>query len=136
MTSSNSDLTWSSALMAMLVSHAVGDVLLQTEWQAVNKVPDLNDHVARRALGSHVAAYTLAFAPALVWIGDQRTWRRAAGIAGLIALPHLAIDDGRVVGFWLRRVKRASDPPPALQIAVDQTFHVVCLLGASLAASR
>jgi hypothetical protein len=64
-------MTWPAALLALLVSHAVGDVLLQTDWQAVAKVGGLGDPVARRALERHVAICPLAFVPALVWIGSQ-----------------------------------------------------------------
>ena len=62
-------MTWPAALLALLVSHAVGDVLLQTEWQAVAKVGGRGDPVARLALGRHVAIYTLASGPALVAAG-------------------------------------------------------------------
>jgi hypothetical protein len=39
------------------------------------------------------------------------------------------------VELWLHEVKRASQPPPALAVAVDQSFHVICLLGAALLAA-
>jgi Protein of unknown function (DUF3307) len=126
--------TWSAVLLALIVSHAVGDVLLQTDWQAVNKVRGLRDSGARVALFSHVATYMLAFIPALVWIGlNEGAWR-AVGVAALIALPHMLIDDGRIVAFWLRDVKGVQRPPAALAISVDQCFHLVCLLGAALVA--
>ena len=57
-------MTWFAAFLALLVSHAVGDVLLQTDWQAVNKVRGLGDPLARRALAAHIATYTAAFVPA------------------------------------------------------------------------
>ena len=47
----------------------------------------------------------------------------------LIALPHVFIDDGRFVAVWLRQVKHSPDPAPSLRLMVDQSFHVVCLLG-------
>jgi hypothetical protein len=122
-------------MLAFLVSHAVGDVLLQTEWQALTKVPGLGDPLARRALGRHLATYMLAFVPALVWIGHDTSAARAVGVGALVAVPHLLIDDGHFVRAWLRGVKRAPDPAPALSIAVDQTLHVVCLLGAALVAA-
>lgn len=90
-------MSWSSALLALLVSHVVGDVLLQTDWQALHKGTGYGNPVARRALGSRVAAYTLAFAPALVWIGGERSTTRAVAVAVLIALPRGLIDDGRLV---------------------------------------
>jgi hypothetical protein len=127
-------MTWSSVLLVLLVSHAVGDVLLQTDWQAINKTGSLRDPRSRPALLSHVAVYTLAFIPALVWIGTQSSALRAVEVGALIALTHLAIDDGRLVALWLRNVKRALDPAPGLTIAVDQCFHLLCLFGASLVA--
>ena len=53
-----------------------------------------------------------------------------AAIANLVP-----IDDSRLVGAWLRKVKHAPDPTAALSIAVDQTFHIVCLPGAAVVAA-
>jgi hypothetical protein len=127
---------WPAALLALLVSHVVGDVLMQTDWQALHKVKGLGDTDGRHALVEHVASYTLAFAPALVWIGRRRGPARAIAVGGLVAGPHLAIDDGRLVKAWLGRVKRAQSPPQALVIAVDQSFHLLSLTAAALVAAR
>jgi hypothetical protein len=127
--------SWSEALLALLVSHAVGDVLLQTDWQARTKVRGVGDPVGRRALARHISTYMLAFLPALVWIAAEATILRAIAVGALVSIPHLVIDDGRLVSAWLRKVKRAADPTTALSIAVDQTFHIVCLLGAALVAA-
>jgi hypothetical protein len=53
----------------------------------------------------------------------------------LVAATHLAIDEGRLVRIWLRKVKHAVSPSPALSIAVDQSFHLLCLFGAALVAA-
>jgi Protein of unknown function (DUF3307) len=124
--------SWASALLAFLVSHLAGDLLLQTDWQALNKVRGLADPLGRRALGWHVTTYMIAFVPALVWIGHNTSAGRALAVGVLIAVPHVLIDDGHFVRAWLRCVKHAADPEPGLSIAVDQSFHVVCLLGAAL----
>ena len=90
-------MSWVAVLAAFLVAHMVGDYLLQTDWQARHKRGGLgNDPVARRALVTHVTTYTLAFLPALIWIGSEiePVWALVAGV--LIFLPHLLIDDGRV----------------------------------------
>jgi hypothetical protein len=129
-------MTWPAAFLVLLISHAVGDVLLQTDWQAIEKVRGMGDHVARRALLSHIGTYTLAFVPALVWIAAETTIWRAIAVAAVIAVPHLVIDDGRVVRVWLRQVKGTTAPALGLTIAVDQTFHVLCLLGAALIGAR
>ncbi len=128
-------MSWPGAMLALLVSHVVGDVLLQTDWQAVNKPGGLGDAVARRALVRHVAVYTLAFVPALVWIGTQTTAARAVAVGAVVAVPHLLIDDGHLVRTWLRTVKHSAQPVLALTIAVDQSFHVLCLFGAALIAA-
>jgi hypothetical protein len=128
-------MSWPAALVALLVSHVVGDVLLQTDWQALHKVRGLGDPVARRALFRHVATYTIAFVPALVWIGNNTSAARAVAIGALVAIPHLLIDDGHAVRAWLRDVKGAERPTLGLSIAVDQSFHLLCLLGAALVAA-
>jgi hypothetical protein len=78
-------------------------------------------------LVSHVTTYTLAFLPALVWIGAELepVWAVVAGI--LIFLPHLLIDDGRIVRLYLVRVKRADGLNIGLAASVDQSFHVLSL---------
>ena len=128
-------MTWPAALLVLLVSHAAGDVLLQTDDQAERKGGGIADARARRALMAHVAVYTLTYVPALVWIGAVRSPGRAILVGALIAGPHLVIDEGRLVRGWLREVKHAADPPPALMIAVDQCLHLLCLFGASLIAA-
>jgi hypothetical protein len=122
-------MSWSELFIVLFLSHLIGDYLLQTQWQANNKRGGLGrDPVARRALVSHVALYTLAYVPALVWIADQRSAATAVLAALGIALPHLLIDDARGVTLYLARVKRVPPPaPPALFAAVDQSLHLLCL---------
>ncbi len=128
-------MSWPGAFLVFLVSHGVGDVLLQTDWQAVTKTRGLRDRIGRRALVGHLAIYTLAFVPALVWVADERSAGRAIAVAVAIAIPHLLVDDGSVVRGWLQVVKGTHDAPRGLSIAVDQTFHVLCLFGAALLAN-
>lgn len=127
-------MTWPAVLLVLLVSHAAGDVLLQTNHQAGRKGGGIADPGARGALMAHVAVYTVAFVPALVWIGAHTSPGLAILVGALIAVPHLVIDEGRLVRGWLRAVKHAPDPPPALAIAVDQCLHLLCLFGAALVA--
>jgi uncharacterized protein DUF3307 len=126
--------TWPAVLLVLLVSHAVGDVLLQTNHQAGLKGGGIADPRARDALLVHVAVYTLAYVPALVWIGGNASPGRAILVGALIAVPHVVIDEGRLVRAWVHDVKRAPDPPAALVIAVDQCLHLLCLFGAALIA--
>jgi len=106
----------------------VGDYLFQTDWQARNKRGGLSgDRVAFRALFAHVTTYTLAFLPALIWIGDQLDAGWAILAAALIFLPHLILDDGRIVRAYLANVKRAEGFDIGLAASVDQSFHVLSL---------
>lgn len=119
---------WVEVFAAFVVCHLVGDYLLQTDWQALHKRGGLGaDPVARRALMSHIANYTLAFVPALIWLADDiGAWAIATG--ALIAVPHWIQDDGRLLTAYIRRVKHA-DPLANLSVAAaaDQSFHFVAL---------
>ena len=127
-------MAWVEIFAAVVVSHLVGDFLLQTNWQATHKRGGLGrDRISRRALLAHVATYTLAFTPALVWIGtDIGAW--AVGIAALIALPHLVQDDGRLLAAYMRRIKGIELDEGPVALAVDQTVHLVALFLVSLLA--
>ena len=128
-------MSWPAVFAAFLVCHLTGDLLLQTEWQALTKVRGLGDPEGRRALVAHATTYTLPYVPVLVWIGVDRNVVRAVVVAVLIALPHVFIDDGRFVAVWLHQVKHSPDPAPSLRLMVDQSFHVVCLLAVAVIAA-
>jgi Protein of unknown function (DUF3307) len=120
--------SWVSVFAVFLVAHMVGDYLVQTDWQARNKRGGLSGaSVARRALLSHVTSYTLAFLPAFVWIAIELGAAWAVLAAALVFLPHLVIDDGRVVRLYLSRVKHADGFDVGLAASVDQSFHVLSL---------
>jgi hypothetical protein len=120
--------TWVDALAGFLVAHMVGDYLLQTDWQARHKRGGLTgDATSRRALLTHVTTYTITFIPVLVWMGSEVSAGIGVLAGVLIFLPHLVIDDGRVVDLYLRRVKRADVRNVGLATSVDQALHVVCL---------
>ena len=120
---------WVEVFVVFFVSHEVGDYLLQTEWQARHKRGGLfSPGVRRRALLSHIATYTLAFVPALIWLADTISWGAAVGVAALIAIPHLIQDDGRLLAEYARRVKKVDlIANPLLGAALDQAFHFVTL---------
>jgi hypothetical protein len=127
---------WVEAFAAFVVSHLVGDYLLQTDWQARNKRGGLGpDPVARRALLSHIASYTLAFVPALIWLaGEIGAW--AVAIGALIAVPHLIQDDGRLLAAYMRHVKHADGQAnPSVAAAADQAFHFLALFLTALLAT-
>lgn len=122
---------WVEVLVVFIVCHLVGDFLLQTDWQARHKHGGLgHDPVARRALLSHVMSYTLVFVPAITWVvltGDLSALV-GLGLLALVFLPHVVQDDGRVVTWWMRDVKRTEpSAQPGVTIVVDQTLHIVML---------
>jgi uncharacterized protein DUF3307 len=126
---------WVDVFAVLVVSHAAGDFLLQTEWQATHKRGGLNgSRERRRALAAHVLTYTLAFAPALVWLaGDATALGLAALLAG-IAVPHALIDDGRLLCAYVRAVKHLEPAPGPLLTAIDQSVHLVILFALAVAA--
>jgi hypothetical protein len=128
---------WFEVFAVLLVSHLVGDYLLQTDWQAVHKRGGLGpDSVSRRALFSHVATYTLAFVPALIWLAGDVSAVAVVAIAVGIAIPHLVQDDGRLLAIYVQRVKGCDIVAfPLVGAAVDQTMHIVALFGLALLAA-
>jgi hypothetical protein len=127
---------WVEVFAVFVVSHLVGDYLLQTEWQALNKHGGLGGTPEmRRALLSHIATYTIAFIPAFVWLWDT-DGPAVFGVAALIAIPHLIQDDGRLLYAYARAVKKADlGANRGLALAVDQSFHVLALFGTALLAA-
>ena len=98
-------MAWVEIFVVLLVSHAVGDYLLQTDWQALNKRGGLGrDPVAQRALVSHVVSYTGAFIPAAIWLGEEMAPVGVALFLAGIFFPHLVQDDGRLLGAYIKRV--------------------------------
>jgi hypothetical protein len=115
--------------VVFVVSHVVGDFILQTEFQATNKHGGLGRNpVNRRALAQHAATYTAAYIAALVWLGTEYSVATIVGTVIGIALPHYLQDDGRVIRWWMRNVKHTEAAPGMLAIFVDQSFHLVALL--------
>ena len=129
-------MNWVEVFAVFVVSHAVGDFLLQTEFQALHKRAGLGgDPTARRALAAHVLTYTLAFLPALVWLGGEQGAAAALAVAAGFAVPHGVQDDGRLLGAYARAVKHTDPQPGMLMLAVDQSFHLVVLFALALAAA-
>jgi hypothetical protein len=119
---------WVEIFAVFIVSHLVGDFLLQTDLQAMHKRGGLSGNgQSPRGLLSHTLTYTLAFVPALIWLADDIGVPAALGTALLIALPHMVQDDGRLLDSFMRRVKGVEPKPGGLLIAVDQSWHVLAL---------
>jgi len=119
---------WVEIFAVFIVSHLVGDFLLQTDLQAMHKRGGLSGNGrSPRGLLSHTLTYTLAFVPALVWLAGDIGVIAALGTALLIGLPHMVQDDGRLLDAFMRRVKGVEPKPGGLLIAVDQSWHVLAL---------
>jgi hypothetical protein len=126
---------WEEVFAVFLVCHVVGDYLLQTDWQALNKRGGLSrDREARRALISHVSVYTIVFLPAVTWIANETT-ALAFALLPVVFIPHLIQDDARALIAWNRIVKRSAPAPgDYLYMAIDQSFHFVALFATALLA--
>src|ERR671919_2870564 len=110
---------WTEVFAAFIACHAVGDYLLQTDWQARNKRGGLGpDPVKRRALFAHVAVYTVAFVPVLIALWDS-LGAGVFGVAALIFIPHLIQDDGRLLTSYIRQVKGCD------AVTIDSIFTSV-----------
>jgi hypothetical protein len=126
---------WVEVFAVFVVCHVAGDFLLQTDWQATHKRAGLGGDPERRAaLIAHTTSYTLAFAPALVWLASELGAAGVAALAAGIFLPHLVQDDGRLLSAYVREVKHTEPEPGMLMLAVDQSFHLVVLFGLAVAA--
>jgi hypothetical protein len=128
---------WVQVFAVFVVSHVVGDYMLQTEWQALNKRGGLTGTPTMRwALLSHIATYTLAFVPALVWL-SSKLHLGALWVAAAIAIPHLVQDDGTLLAAYARTVKKADIARnTALGASLDQSFHILALFLLALLAGR
>jgi hypothetical protein len=128
--------SWVEIFAAFVVSHLVGDYLVQTDWQARHKRGGLTSGgLSSRALVSHVFVYTLAFAPALIWLSDD-LGAGVVWVAALIFIPHLVQDDGRGVTWFVHNVKGCDDQSAAeIFTPVDQSLHVLTLFGIALVAA-
>ena len=107
---------------SLLLAHVVGDWLLQTEWQAMNKATNL------RALLTHVVVYHLVVLGVLMWrfgSGEPLVYVVVAGLAVIHA-----VMDRKAPVVWFMRTMRISvtrEPTGWLAIAVDQSLHLVWL---------
>ncbi len=120
---------WVEVFAVFAVSHLVGDYVLQTDWQATRKRGGLGaDPESRRALASHILTYTLAFAPAFVWLGGEIGIEIVPVIA-LVAIPHWIQDDGRLLTLYILKVKGpGAAGNRTVAAAADQSLHFLALL--------
>lgn len=129
-------MSWVEVFAAFFVAHLVGDYLLQTEFQAVNKRGGLSGGIAARALLGHTVMYTLAYVPVLVWLAGDLSALELAAVAAAVGIPHCVQDDGRLLAVWMTRVKRTPASPGLLAMMVDQSFHIVVLFVLAVVVGR
>jgi len=129
--------SWVEIFAVLLVAHLMGDFILQTEWQALNKHGGLGrDPVKRRALIAHVATYAIPFLPAFYWIGHHHGAGSAGACAAVTLGTHLVQDDARALVWYVRRVKKTTAPfGSPLWMSIDQSLHIGFLFAAALLAT-
>ena len=106
----------------LLVAHLVGDWLLQTEWQALNKGRNY------RALFSHIGVYSIVIFSVLIFdFGFQNILVYV--VVGLLAASHALLDRGKPVIRFMKTFRLIVDRKPErwLTIAVDQSLHILTL---------
>jgi hypothetical protein len=121
---------WIEIFAVFAVSHLVGDLVLQTQWQATNKRGGLafGSGESGRALAAHAVSYTLAFGPALIWLAGELSAFAVVGAALIVMVPHAIQDDGRLLGLFALRVKRMEPADyPVVMLLLDQSLHLVAL---------
>ncbi|MBA2764364.1 MAG: DUF3307 domain-containing protein [Thermoleophilaceae bacterium] len=122
-----------SIFAALVVSHLVGDFIVQTDGQAKLKRGGLTSRGPHAtALFSHLGSYGLSFVPALLWLASWLDPLALVGIAAGVLIPHLVQDDGGLLGWWMRAVKGASEDDHDLWVFVDQSFHILALYALAL----
>ena len=101
--------SWVSVFAGFLVAHMVGDYLLQTDWQARHKRGGLSDPAARRPLRDPRRDLH-ARLRARLRVDRERARRRlgASSPPLLVFVPHLVVDDGRIVRALPRRASSTS----------------------------
>jgi hypothetical protein len=100
---------WVEIYAVFVVSHLVGDYLIQTDWQAMHKRGGLR---------------------------GTRVWA-CVGLAFVIFIPHVIQDDGSLLAAYARAVKKADiGANPSLGAAMDQSFHFLILFLTALLASK
>jgi hypothetical protein len=111
----------------LLVAHLVGDWLLQSEWQALNKSQNY------RALFSHIGIYSVILLGVLILdFGFQNLVVYIVVI--LLALTHAFMDRGWPVVRFMKSFRLIVERKPErwLVIAIDQSIHVLLLACAAM----
>jgi hypothetical protein len=115
----------------LLIGHLVGDWILQNDWMATGKKEGLLTLPGT----VHFAIYAATMVAAL-WlsgVGDERlAFYLGTGIFFFVS--HWLIDTTELVGGWMRVYRQSN--LLMVRVMVDQTLHVLVLVGVSLFLSR
>ena len=106
---------------SLFLAHILGDWILQTEWQAVNK------STSWRALLTHVFVYHVVI---LVVLGIRIGWTHPLVYEVVLALAvtHILLDRFSVVPLMRAlRITVDREPDRVLELAVDQSVHLLLL---------
>src|SRR3989338_9869518 len=105
---------------ALLMAHLIGDWILQTEYQALNK---MKGKFFNWALSNHCVVYPAWFVPAF-WCFEI-SW----SLLSLIFSSHMFLDSRWPVVWWINKVKltdmKTIEALFWLVIAVDQVMHIL-----------
>jgi hypothetical protein len=106
----------------LLVAHLVGDFLLQTKFEALNKA---QGRFFNQAIAVHSVKYTACCA-LVFWVYGVSLWW-----SGWVLATHMVIDRRWPTVYWRMYVTR--NPPEDIKnsfwltIVVDQVFHLLVL---------
>lgn len=107
----------------LVICHLIGDYLVQTEFEALNKALG---RFWNRALVSHCVKYTLCFVPLVFTAALNPMWLM------LIYGSHMIFDQRWPIVWWRKCVTRNSDESIKatfwLTIVIDQIFHLLVLV--------
>ena len=114
----------------LILAHLIGDYLIQTEFEALNKALG---RFWNRALISHCVKYTLSFLPLVIWFGLPLWWLL------VIYGSHMVLDRRWFIIAWRKYVTRNSAESIKatfwLTVVIDQIFHVFVLAGLAITLS-
>jgi hypothetical protein len=116
---------------SLLLAHILGDWLLQTEWQAMNKARSW------RAMLSHVLVYHVVVLAVLVAkLGYRNPY--VYMIVASLAISHGILDRSGIVSWLMRTLRISVERPPErwFTVAIDQSIHILLLGLATWVLSR
>ncbi|GMR19231.1 MAG: hypothetical protein BMS9Abin34_362 [Patescibacteria group bacterium] len=114
----------------LFAAHLIGDWIIQTYWMATEKSRSW------AALLAHVVSYHILVFIALYFVGVSLVPNVLATL--FLAATHAVLDNRRFEIWWIRTIKKVRKPleiPMGVLLGVDQSFHLLLILGVSLLVS-